>query len=264
MKRGLKRRDLAGSILALIRGEPFEKLGILRILYTGVELLGRLGNDGNTGQGSRKVGDESKSCDTKIGLSSIEFCDDIRPHLRLVNNDHGTKVTRLRLSAQSVFFASVANEDKSSRFEVEINDSAFVLLLEAFDGLLAILGDLLPHVFDVLGPLGELLGAESNQIGSRHAEVLGWGKVGRFGDIEGEKRMNTVGHIVWREARGFADSYSLSPEDLRKNGTPLLLVALACLHDGFPDIIMLRLDDSVGLGVVTSDTNVVDLVSFGK
>ena len=76
--------------------------------------------------------------------------------------------------------------------------------------------------------------------------------------------MDAVNHEVGRVTRRLADSNSFSPENLREDFAPLGLVALASLHDSFPNIEVLGLDYPVGLRVVSRDPNMSDPVLFSK
>jgi len=76
--------------------------------------------------------------------------------------------------------------------------------------------------------------------------------------------VNTVDHVVWRVPCSSADGDLFCPEHQREDLTPLRFVSLAGLHDCFPDVEVLRLYDSIGLGVVSRDSDVVDSVLFGE
>ena len=70
-----------------------------------------------------------------------------------------------------------------------------------------------------------------------------------------------MGNVVRAETCRRVDGYALSPEYRRRNLTPLLGITVGGLDQGFSDIEVSALDNSVGLGVIGRDTDVVDTIA---
>lgn len=106
------------------------------------------------------------------------------------------------------------------------------------------------------------MGAESHEFLSCHAKVPGGGEeIGRLDDVERHNRVDTVSHVVGREACGFADSDPFRPENLGQNGVFIITTGL---HDGFAEIEMFGLNNPVSLGVVARDLKIAHIVTFLK
>ena len=73
-----------------------------------------------------------------------------------------------------------------------------------------------------------------------------------------------MSHVVGRVTGSFSNSNPLSPENLRKDLTPLRLVSFTGLHDCLPNVEMLGLHNSISSGIVAGYPNMVDVVSLAK
>ena len=73
-----------------------------------------------------------------------------------------------------------------------------------------------------------------------------------------------MGNVVRAETCRGVDGYALGPEYRRRNLTPLLCITVGGLDQGFSDIEASALDNSVGLGVVRRDTDVVDTIAVSE
>ena len=88
------------------------------------------------------------------------------------------------------------------------------------------------------------------------------GQVSSLNDVEREKGVNAMSHVVRGVAGGFANSNSFGPENLGQDLTPLRLVPFTGLHDCFPNVEMLGLHNSIGLRIIAGDPDMVDVVSL--
>ena len=70
-----------------------------------------------------------------------------------------------------------------------------------------------------------------------------------------------MGNVVRAKTCRGVDGYALGPEYRRRNLTPLLCITIGGLDQGFSDIEVSALDNSIGLGVVGRDTDVVDTIA---
>lgn len=165
--------------------------------------------------GPRKVRNESKTGYAKLRLSAVEFCDDVGSADSLPDHHHRSGIARFCLPVEGFLNARVADQHEGSWLKVEVNNTGAVLLLEAFEVLLPGLGNRVAHFREVLGALGELLSANRDEFFCGNAEVLSGTKIRGFGDVEGEKGVNAVGHIVRGVTCGLSDRNSFGPEDLR-------------------------------------------------
>jgi hypothetical protein len=123
------------------------------------------------------------------------------------------------------------------------------------------LSDELAHRREIFGTLRELLGPDGDEFLGRNAEVLSGSKIGSLENVEGEKGVNTVNHIVGGVTSSLADGNTLGPEHERENLTPLRLVTFAGLHHGFANVEMLGLDDAIRAGVVARDADVSNAIA---
>ena len=168
------------------------------LVVVAVELFGNRIRTGHTGE----VGNETEPCDTDVGLRAVEFRNNIRCSWSLAHYYHRTEIPGLHFTVEGVLNPSVAHQYKSSRLEVEINDSGQVLLLKLFQVANSGLCDYRAHLFQLFRSLLELTCAKCNQILGRHPGVLGRGQIGRLDDVKRENGMNAVSHEVRRVSCG--------------------------------------------------------------
>ena len=105
-----------------------------------------------------------------------------------------------------------------------------------------------------------MLGPSSDELLGGDHEVLVGSEVGRFDDVEGEKRVNTVDHVVGGVTGSTSNSDPFGPEDLRQDLAPSGLVAVTGLHDSLANVVVLGLNETVGAGVVARDADMVDVI----
>lgn len=103
---GGERKKQIITVLVRERGEEPDVLGIIP---SSILVLVDVGNDGNGGEATRKIGDKPKAGDSQLRLSTIELGDDIGSPNGLSNDDHWTVVARLRLTVQGLLDTSVAH-----------------------------------------------------------------------------------------------------------------------------------------------------------
>ena len=216
----------------------------------------------NVGVLTKIVGDEVKSSNVLLRLSPVKLCNNVRSVPLLADDEHRTKVVGFSLLIERLFDPGVPEQNQVTFLKVEVLDSSYMISLEMLEGLTTVVGDGFSHILNVLRTFLELTCADRDEFFSRDTEVLLRGQVSSLNDVEREKGVNAMSHVVRGVAGGFVNSNSFGPENLGQDLTPLRLVPFTGFHDCFPNVEMLGLHDSIGLRIVARDPDMVDVVSL--
>ena len=184
---------------------------VFRVLGGDIVAFWGQGLNQNGGHCLWKIRDKAKSSNAQGGLRSVEFLDHVGCSNGLANDYHGTIVSQLRLPVKRFLDLGVANENQGTWFEVKIVNPGSVALLELLQAPLPELGNHGLDVLNILGALRELLCTQSDQLLSCDTGVLCRREVGRLDDVKGEKRVNTVCHVIGGETGCLADGNALGP-----------------------------------------------------
>ena len=253
MRAKIKQSNVDSNSFAVLRGGGKSIIVgstiFLRRVINSVVLfsIGEIRHYWNVSVLTKIVGDEAKSSNVLLRLSPVELCDNIRSVPLLADNEHRTDVAGFSLPIERLFDPGVPEQNQIAFLKVEVLDSSHVISLETLEGLTTVVGDGFSHILNVLGTFLELTCADCDEFFSGDTKVLFRGQISSFNDVEREKGVNAMSHVVRGVAGGFANSNSFGPENLGQDLTPLRLVPFTGLHDCLSNVEMLGLHDSIGL-----------------
>src|ERR1700712_6038117 len=86
----------------------------------------------------------------------------------------------------------------------------------------------------------------SNEICGSEDRFWCWQEISGFGNVQWERRVNTMCGKVWTTAHGFARSDPFSPEYCVMDNIPLVCFSICAFYQSFSHIVVFPLYDSVG------------------
>src|SRR5882672_6824673 len=116
----------------------------------------------------------------------------------------------------------------------------------------------------IFGELLQLLGMMCNEILGQRRNIQRGKKICNFHNVKGQDCLHAMYHEKWGVTNRLMDSDSVCPKDEGSHVDPLGVLIIAGLHERFTNVEVFLLDNTIILGVIRGDLNVMDAIFFGQ